>query len=292
MPFRLQTRFLFLTYPHCTIDGNTALVQLLDKFPEAQNIITCEEEHEDGSPHIHAAIRLRTRINLRDERRCDLGEFHPNIQGCRSWPKARNYCKKGGSFFEYEEDDSRPDADIDEDDQYDVCACSTREEWIKHCIRTKIAYAYAEEIWKNFHDKKGVVIEEGQPIGGLMCMQLLHQMAPQGKSIICYGTSGVGKTTWAKTIANKPALWITHMDDLKHFDSEEHRSIIFDDLSFTHYPVQAQIHLVDTDDSRTLHIRYKTVTIAAGVQKIFTCNTFPFMEGNEAIDRRVFVIKV
>jgi len=216
----------------------------------------------------------------------------PKIEGCRSWGKAKNYCKKGGAFFEFKEDSTGEDTDIVEDDQYDVCACCTREEWIKYCIRNKIAYAYAEEIWKTFHDDKGVVIETGDTINGRMCMYLLYQLAPQGKSIICYGTSGVGKTTWAKTVANKPSLWITHMDDLKHFNKEIHNSIIFDDLSFVHYPLQAQIHLVDTDDARTLHIRYKTVTIPAGVQKIFTCNTFPFIEGTEAIDRRTFVIKV
>lgn len=103
------------------------------------------------------------------------------------------------------------------------------------------------------------------------------------------GPPGVGKTTWAKRFSEKPALWVTHMDDLKLL-TDEHKTIIFDDLDFQHMPRTAQIHIVDQENARTIHIRYKVIHIPANITKIFTANTFPFVY-DEAINRRINLIR-
>jgi len=105
------------------------------------------------------------------------------------------------------------------------------------------------------------------------------------KSTIIIGPSGIGKTTYAKMKAKKPSLFVTHIDDLK-FMNASIKSIIFDDMTFKHLPLQSQIHLVDRDENRSIHVRYGTVQIPQGMEKWFTCNEQPFDE-HDAIKRRV-----
>lgn len=90
------------------------------------------------------------------------------------------------------------------------------------------------------------------------------------------GTPNIGKTQFALALIGK-ALMVSHIDDLKNFDPEIHEGIVFDDMSFTHMPVSAQIHLVDWDFDRSIHIRYGLARIPQNTRKIFTTNT----EGGE-----------
>lgn len=112
------------------------------------------------------------------------------------------------------------------------------------------------------------------------------------KSLICHGKPGIGKTELAKSVL-PGALWVTHMDDLGNFVAGEHTGIIFDDMEFGHLPRVAQIHLLDCDNDRSIHVRYKTAHIPAGTKKIFTTNT---PEGrivdldDGAIERRVTIV--
>lgn len=106
------------------------------------------------------------------------------------------------------------------------------------------------------------------------------------KSLVIQGPPGCGKTNWAKIHAKKPALFVSHLDRLKDFRIGIHKSIIFDDLDFQHLPRTSQIHLVDRENPRDIHIRYAVAHIPAGVQKIFTCNHEPFIR-DDAIRRRV-----
>lgn len=113
------------------------------------------------------------------------------------------------------------------------------------------------------------------------------------KTLIFWGASGVGKTEFACALL-PGALMVSHMDDLKQFDEEYHSGIIFDDVDIKHIPRTAQIHLVDQQHCRSIHIRYGCATIPAHTKKIFTTNE----EGgncmsleDSAIKRRVKVHK-
>lgn len=94
---------------------------------------------------------------------------------------------------------------------------------------------------------------------------------PKDKSVIVFGQTGLGKTEYVKYCFPK-ALFATHIDDLMKFRCGKYDSIIFDDCSFTHIPDRAQLHLVDQDNDRSIHIRYGTVSIPAGTPKIFMHN--------------------
>lgn len=113
------------------------------------------------------------------------------------------------------------------------------------------------------------------------------------KTLILWGESGTGKTTIALNLLPK-ALVVSHIDDLKNYNSSSHCGIIFDDMSFTHTPREAQIHLVDWDLPRSIHIRYGTAHIPSHTPKIFTTNQ-PYgliFNNDPAINRRIKTFQV
>lgn len=91
------------------------------------------------------------------------------------------------------------------------------------------------------------------------------------KSHIVFGQTNIGKTEYVKACFPH-ALFITHIDALARFKSGKYDAIIFDDTSFLHIPDRAQLHLVDQDNDRDIHIRYGIVTIPAGTPKFFMHN--------------------
>lgn len=105
-------------------------------------------------------------------------------------------------------------------------------------------------------------------------------------SLILRGLPNIGKTEFAKTIL-PGALMVSHMDDLSMFDPSFHAGIIFDDMEFTHIPRSAQIHLVDIDNDRSIHIRYQTAFIPKNTKKIFTTNLDDIFLDDSAINRRI-----
>lgn len=113
----------------------------------------------------------------------------------------------------------------------------------------------------------------------------------ESRTMILWGSSGIGKTSFAKILVSN-ALLVSHTDDLRLFSQESHGGIIFDDMDFKHLPRTSQIHLVDQDDDRSIHCRYDTAFIPKGTLKVFTTNEPDgrvFDLDDPAIRRRVSV---
>lgn len=150
-----------------------------------------------------------------------------------------------------------------------------------------------EAIWKMCHADLPSTIYEDTPKDDTMlpCLKEFNWDDQNSKSLVLLGDPGTGKTNWAKKNALKPALFVSHLDRLKDFVPDVHKSIIFDDLDFKHLPRTSQIHLVDRENPRDIHIRYRTAFIPQGIQKIFTANHDPFVT-DDAIKRRCRYYKI
>lgn len=298
MSFSINSSSLGFTYSQCNVEPVKLLNWLREEFSHYAVIhaVVSREQHQDGNYHLHAAIKLGRQFRSRDARFGDFNGFHPNCVRPRSYPKWVEYVKKHGSYEEYgslEIKGSNRGAS-----EQEVMANATSKSRVEFLIWAGVnKVQYAKDIWDGLNNNKHsmITITEDQIIGGTIdpkFQKLIMEVNwVQDKCLFLIGDSGIGKTTYAKQIIPKPCLFVTHIDDLKKFQIDFHKAILFDDVCFNHYPVQSQIHLVDFENPRSIHVRYGIAQIPAGVPKIFTCNEDPVNLEHAAIRRRSQVIR-
>lgn len=290
MPFRFDSFYVFLTYPHSQFDHGELHGHLNGLCP----VLWCRiatERHSDGDPHVHCIAKFVRRFCTRDERAFDYQGRHPNIQPVRVVARAVAYVGKDGEFTDFGSvpagsEKKRPEEALALAGDADESA------YLRACLEARVPFQYAKRFRElAFSDSTNVIGVDYAPNLDWECPQLRELELPSNTCPILVGPSGVGKSAWAKRVAPKPALWVSHVDVLRLFKPSYHKSIIFDDMSFAHFPLQAQIHLVDWTDARQIHCRYGYATIPAGTVKIFTCNEDPFMV-HAAITRRTHYIRL
>jgi hypothetical protein len=105
--YRLNCINLFLTYPKCLIVKEEALEQLKVHLPIKEYIIATEN-HEDGTPHLHAFIALHKKVDIRSATLLDLERdgvtYHGNYQSSKNKWATMKYCMKGDDYISNIED--------------------------------------------------------------------------------------------------------------------------------------------------------------------------------------------
>jgi len=285
--FQINSSKLCLTYPQCPIDKNTFLSWAKEQWHPVF-ICVAEETHKDGSSHIHIALSVEQPIRTRDPRHFDFESYHCNVQSARRFRDWVKYVKKEGNYVEEGTLEVTKWSDITPDELLEKAKTTSLEDFLAYCSCNKMMYA--QKIWETVHVDNSITIDENTDIPGTIetkVEQLLEAVELHNNlSILLIGPAGIGKTTWAKRTIPKPCLFVSHMDDLKKFRIGFHVSIIFDDVSILHMPIQAQIHIVDTENPRSIHCRYGCARIPAGIIKMFTCNSVPVNLEHNAISRR------
>jgi len=97
--FRLNARNLWLTWPQCNTSKEEALEALVKEFPDNKGIVVAHELHEDGSPHLHAVVRLYDKTNYRSAHCLDhITGKHGNYQAQHAPYGNLKYCLKDGDY--------------------------------------------------------------------------------------------------------------------------------------------------------------------------------------------------
>lgn len=103
--FRLNCKNLFLTWPKNNCDPCQVCQNLIQHFGVDNMTYVCvsQEEHEDGSPHLHALVCLKKKCNITSAANLDKigGGKHGNYQSAKNVKDVHDYVKKGGLFFEH-----------------------------------------------------------------------------------------------------------------------------------------------------------------------------------------------
>lgn len=287
--FKFDSNKFYLTYSQC---GDLAWETIADFLKTKADIKWARfglELHQDGGRHWHVCGEWTKRVQSRSERFLDVSGKHPNIQSTRSTAGCLSYVSKHGEFWDL---GTVPTTCDSGGDWIELAASSSEAEYFSAALAARIGFQYAERFWRIGRARTTCEITDSYEADlSRECFELLvHVPAPEQATVVM-GPSGCGKTSWAKRVCTKPALWVRHMDMLRAFRPGHHKAIIFDDMAFAHMPREAQIHLVDWHDEAHMHARYNVAVIPAHVQKIFTCNYYPFTE-DPAITRRVYKIEV
>jgi len=304
--FQFNSSSICLTYSNVAKQGNESAVNLLlcnstelSKFlcsvhdkGGIQYIVVSKESHKDGNTHFHAGIKLKSTFRTRDDRFWDWNGLHPNVQSARQFIQWVKYVKKDGDFIEEGfllENKPGPKEIIEMAKEMDKL------EFLATMSTFKLQYA--PTIWEMAHPDLTSTITDDD------CLDTTKFVDPsilqfflgnrwiEGKVLVMYGETGLGKTSMAKILIKKPALMVSHLDDLKKFRVGYHQGILFDDVSVKHIPETGQIHLVDWFEPRSIHVRYGTVFIPKHTPKIFTCNEYPLSD-HSAITRRIQSVHV
>lgn len=291
--FKFDSQSAFLTYAQCDASIQE-IYDFLNGIKPLDWARVCRERHEDGNYHLHAVCKWTGRIQSRNERLFDWNGKHPNIQPVRSVKNALKYVAKDGEFSDFGSVPACAGTDID---FLAAAATLSQAEYYKLALKHRLPYQYASKFWELGKRNDGSEIEESYEADLTREHMYLNMLAlPDAKTIVISGRTGLGKTSWAKRVCPKPALWVRHLDVLRSsFRPGYHKSIIIDELRFTHLPRETQIFLTDWTDDSHIHCRYGYATIPAGTIKIFTCNEkpedWPFLD-DPAINRRIHAIKL
>jgi len=297
MPFQLNAKNLSLTYPQCTATISETILFLRERIPNAVYVAVSQETHLDGGLHLHCGVCCTKPYRTKNARSLDYLEFHPNLQATRNVAEWINYLKKDGVWEEWGTlptiKPSRDKAEgVTEEELIAAAQSMTEGEYLAFCSINKLLYA--KQIWDHYHTDTIMTLTDDTRFEGTIDPRFQNLIDSSelktDLALLIVGTAGIGKTTWAKQTIPKPCLFVTHIDDLRKFKVGYHVSILFDDVSVTHTPATAQIHLVDYENPRSVHVRYGVARIPAGVRKIFTCNSLPVDISHPAIQRRTQVL--
>lgn len=99
--FRLHGLNLFLTYPQCSLNPNDAVATIKQKLKNYEWAVFGSELHADGSPHLHAFVRLSKPCNLTSPNCLDLTlsdgtTRHGDYRVARDPKAVLDYCTKDG----------------------------------------------------------------------------------------------------------------------------------------------------------------------------------------------------
>lgn len=267
MAFRFNATKVLLTYAQCDDLAREDVFFGIDCLYPIKRFMIGEEHHRDGGRHIHAFFEFKKKL---DCRLCDCfdintgrAQHHPNIKvvmrGRENEERVLDYIQKEDvavltnivtRLTWGEIRDTAKDAE----DYLTMVEKYYPRDAALNWDRLK---SYAEQ---QFNSNDPMTVPEGWTPheGYYMPIDLRERYPTNTQSTVVIGPAGCGKTTWAKIVAPKPCLFCTHADGLKRL-KPTHRSIIFDDMDFAHWPIQGQKFIVDVEQPREIHIRYKTV---------------------------------
>lgn len=300
MPFRFCNTAVLLTYSQVgEATKEDILYTLQERLPSFEYAIG-EEAHSDAGRHIHVLLKFSRTFDSKQADIFDvnLGDdsLHPNIapikRGKANFERAHDYVEK---------EDPAPYCTLPHIKTWgDILKEAASGEEFLELVRENYPRDYALNLQrleymcqKTFGSCPNTIPEGWEAtyehtVPGPLS-QLEENEAPFGKTLVIVGPPGCGKTTWAKSMAPKPALFIRHLDSLGAF-RPHHRSIIFDDLDFRHLPPSTQKYLVDYENLAEIHCRYRVAKIPEGIPRIMTANEYPLIEDGvhgEAVTRRV-----
>ncbi len=98
---QIQAKKFFLTFPQCNVEPTLALNRLIFKH-KCQWAVVSQENHLDGTPHLHIVLNLKETLITRDPNIWDfIAEKHGNYQVAKHILKVVKYVTKDGNYVSH-----------------------------------------------------------------------------------------------------------------------------------------------------------------------------------------------
>lgn len=278
-----QSKYWVWTLNNYTVEERTFIDNLI-QLEDVAFVSYGLETGESGTPHLQGHLELKKRYRLSQLKTLMGNRVHLEMRK-GTFEQAQAYVEKEGDFYTHGERVSKGQGARSDLDQLaeDIRQGRDRRVLAETYGREFIRYRRGIDSYFEMFQRRTF-----EPLFGPY--KWSHNFSWE-RSVIFWGAAGIGKTEYAKYILPN-ALFVSHLDDLSCF-GDDYDGIIFDDMDFTYLPRSSQIHLADVDNSRSIHIRYKTAHIPAHTKKIFLTNVpqgFIFDLGDAAILRRLEII--
>lgn len=287
---RFQGKDIGLTYSQA---NGLLQIEVITRIKKERNLdyyCVSSELHQDGGIHYHVHLQYSKIKDIKNEKYFNIikgeKEYHPSIEVLKHPTSWNTYVKKDNIFVE-----SGSYQEVSEFDPFTFARNNDYEPFLKQCIKKRISATYAQMIWNHVKSIVFEVTTETEIKGTISPILAIINIQQERRSPLLIGPTGCGKTTYAKLHCSKPALFVSHIDQLKQFNPSKHKSIIFDDMDFTHWPTTGQIAIADYDDDRAINVKHSIALIPKHTEKWFTCNRMPFHDLPE-IKRRLNIINL
>lgn len=254
-------------------------------------MVVGDEVGEEGTRHFQGYVIFKKEYYLTGVKKL-LPRAHWEV--AKGSPEQnRKYCTKDGNFGESGQIPGKKEKEKDQTYAEALNADSYREGLtIVKAAKPRDYCLYGDAIERNLKKAKT------RPYVSKYSMDQFNRgPLALNKTVLLCGPSNIGKTHYAAAHFKNPLI-CSHIDKLKQL-SPDNDGIIFDDMSFKHWPVESVIHLVDQEFEREINIRYGTTIIPANTPKIFTHNTKNPLyndevneEQKEAVERRIQRVNV
>lgn len=301
--FRLSAKALLLTYPQCGLAKEAAMELLREKFPPENIIfmIVAQEFHEDGHPHLHALILLRTRCNIRNCRYLDLVEgemvFHGNYQATRNLRNAIAYVTKDGDVCEHGEiPEHLLDTKKSKREHLDnIVQLTSEPEFLSYVFLNGLSpmIQTLKPLWQlSKKQRLGLNrFERATFVAQPELDALVLSLHEQDQALMIVGPTGVGKTQYILALLADRALHrLTELDELRAVSTDA-SVLLFDDCELEKLGRGPLLHLLDVKTERSIKCRYSNATILPSQMVILIGNSPENILGrfcdDAAVQRRI-----
>lgn len=299
--YRIRTQKNFFTWsqaPNLTKDIIEAHIK--ECSPPFKEYLIARETHQDGTPHFHMVAAYHGRVDIKNaQEKFTIGGYKPNIKPVTS---AQHWNHLVDTYLNKEDDNPVGNA--------------VSRDYVALAKKRKLSEAlgaFAAEHPKEFvinyeRIKKNLALigkivhkPDIKPYDSFNPSQGLLNALANNHAIVLQGGTGLGKTqfamAWAERFHSDDWAIIRDIEKLKFLSKNGSlpKVLIFDDMGFTQWPEQCQIHLLDHEVASSIRVRYTNVEIPPRTIKIFTANPsrHPFtMDPDGAIQRRYKTVKI
>lgn len=272
----------FLTYSKCPLSAQqlyealTALSTAAGK--DVLGATIGEEEHKDGTPHLHCAIRWASKWHCRNARFLDVTHeevvYHPNIKRVKGYKRAQAYATKHGNYHLFGTDTvGRSYLALAREGKYTEAVEAFAEQ---HPL------SYVQNLWKvesHLRILSQRAIGTGPPPFDLSTFEL-----PEGverwqrdhrtsHTLVLCGPPRLGKTSLARALL-PGAIVANSIEGLRRC-RDATAGLIVDDADLRRLSDVCLTALCDRALARDLPARYTDIHIPAETPMIICCNDFP-----------------